>query len=142
MYPGNALFDIGTVNQTAMMINLALLACGLSFAESQFDELPYTIGSIFAASPLSKLSLIRGFATIDSVSRAMAVKEWYKYLAEKDSSLCISFMMTSMVFSSLRYLCVISDLLDDHLLEAMLNQKLQLGNRDTVVDVLSVFAFL
>jgi hypothetical protein len=142
MYPGNALFDIGTVNQTAMMINLALLACGLSFAESQFDELPYTIGSIFAASPLSKLSLIRGFATIYSVSRAMAVKQWYKYLAEKDCSLFISFMMTSMVFSSLRYLCVISDLLDDHLLEAMLNQRLQLANRDTVVEVLSVFAFL
>jgi hypothetical protein len=74
MYPGSALFDIGTVNQTAMMINLALPACGLSFEESHFDELPYTIGSMFAASPLSKLSFIRGFATIYSVSRAIAVK--------------------------------------------------------------------
>jgi hypothetical protein len=74
MYPSSALLDIGTVDQTAMMINLALLARGLSFEESQFDELPDIIGSMFAASPLSKLSFIRGFATIYSVSRAITVK--------------------------------------------------------------------
>jgi hypothetical protein len=41
-------------------------------------------------------------------------------------------MTSSMVLFSLRYLCVISDLLDDHLLDAMLNQRVQLANSDTL----------